>query len=132
MWAALAGGLAVALLARDRDDLLHSECALKLGWVMVPALALSWAGLELLTLATGTPVVLEQWAVLDLGLDPPFLWSTALPLSLITGLVLLGAAPFHFWVADAVHGSRPWFAPLAVVALQLAGGGWILVGVPRG
>ncbi|OGF17986.1 MAG: hypothetical protein A2W00_02365 [Candidatus Eisenbacteria bacterium RBG_16_71_46] len=126
MWAALAVGLAVALLARDRDDLLHSECALKLVWVMVPALALSWAGLELLTLATGTPVVLEQWAVLDLGLDPPFLWSTALPLSLITGLVLLGAAPFHFWVADVFQGSRPWFAPLAVVALQLAGAGWIL------
>jgi NADH:ubiquinone oxidoreductase subunit 2 (subunit N) len=83
------------------------------------------AGQELLTIATGTPVVAEQWAVLRLGLDPRFLWSTALPLSLLLGLVLLGGAPFHFWVADLFQGVRPWLAPLAVAALQMAGATWL-------
>jgi NADH:ubiquinone oxidoreductase subunit 2 (subunit N) len=124
-WAPLAAGLVAAALARDRDDPLHAECALKLVWVMGPALALSWAGLSLLTLATGTPVAIEQWAVLQLGLDPRFLWNTALPLALIAGLVLLGGAPFHFWVADVVQGVRPWLAAPAVVTLQVSGAAWL-------
>ncbi len=126
-WAALATGLVIALLARDRDDPLHSECALKMMWVVLPALALSWAGLELLTLATGTAYVHEQWAVLQLGLDRPFLWSTALPLSLLVGLVLLGGAPFHFWVADVTQGAKPWLGPFAVAALQAIGARWLRV-----
>ena len=48
-WAPLAAGLVTAALARDREDPLHAECALKLAWVLGPALALSWAGLSLLT-----------------------------------------------------------------------------------
>ncbi|MEK7823432.1 MAG: hypothetical protein AAB290_00145 [Candidatus Eisenbacteria bacterium] len=124
-WALLAAGLVAAALARDRDDPLHAECALKLVWVIGPALALSWAGLSLLTLATGTPVAIEQWAVLQLGLDPRFLWSTALPLALLAGLVLLGGAPFHFWVADVLQGVRPWLAASAVVALQVSGAAWL-------
>ena len=124
-WTPLAIGLVVALLARDAEELLHGECAIKLLWVMAVALALSWAGLHLLTLATGTPVVREQWAVLHLGLEPIFLWSTALPLSLLVGVVLLGGAPFHFWIADVFQGVRPWIAPLAVAALQVTGAGWL-------
>ena len=124
-WAPVAAGLAAAALARDRDDPLHAECALKLAWVIGPALALSWAGLSLLTLATGTPVAVEQWAVLQLGLDPRFLWSTALPLALIAGLVLLGGAPFHFWVADVLQGVRPWLAATTVVTLQVVGAAWL-------
>ena len=124
-WAALVTALVIALLARNEDDPLHSENALKMLWVLVPALALSWAGLELLTLATGTAYVQEQWAVLQLGLDRPFLWSTALPLSLLAGIVLLGAAPFHFWVADVMQGARPWLAPLAVASLQAVGARWL-------
>ncbi|MFI5371161.1 MAG: hypothetical protein ACHQ52_06345 [Candidatus Eisenbacteria bacterium] len=117
--------LVVATLVRDGDQILHGECALKLAWVMGAALALSWAGGELLTLATGTPRVIEQWAVLKLGLEPDFLWATALPLTLIAGLVALGGAPFHFWVADVFQGVRPWLAPLAVAALQVSGAGWL-------
>ncbi|HYM81336.1 MAG TPA: hypothetical protein VEY91_07980, partial [Candidatus Limnocylindria bacterium] len=119
-------GLVVAAMARDSSETLHAECAIKLLWVMGGAMALSFAGLQLLTLATGTPVVQEQWAVLRLGLDPRFLWSTALPLSLLVGLVLLGGAPFHFWIADVFQGVRPWLAPLGVAALQLAGASWLL------
>ena len=125
-WGALVAGLVIALLARDTEDPLHGECALKMMWVVLPALALSWAGLELLTLATGTAYVREQWAVLQLGLDRPFLWSTALPLSLLVGLVLLGGAPFHFWVADVTQGARPWLGPLAVASLQAIGARWLL------
>jgi NADH:ubiquinone oxidoreductase subunit 2 (subunit N) len=117
--------LVVATLARHPDELLHGECALKLMWVMGSALALSWAGLELLTMATGTSAPLEQWAVLGLGLEPRFLWNTALPLSLLVGLVLLGGAPFHFWVADVFQGVRPWLAPIAVAALQVTGAAWL-------
>jgi len=65
---ALVVALVIAMLARNRRDLLHSECGLKLLWVLGPALALSWAGSALLTLATGTSVIAEQWAVLQLGL----------------------------------------------------------------
>jgi len=118
-------GLAVAMMARNRRDLLHSECGLKLLWVLGPALALSWAGMELLTLSTGTSVFAEQWAVLQLGLEPRFLWSTALPLSLLTGVVLLGAAPFHFWMADLFHGARAWLAPLTAAAFQVMGAMWL-------
>lgn len=125
--AALSAGLVIALLARDRNDLQHSECALKLLWVIGAALAMSWAGLELLTLATGTPYPREQWAVLSLGLDRPFLWSTAVPLSLLAGLVLLGGAPFHFWVGDVLQGARLWLAPLAVAALQTVGARWLVI-----
>ncbi len=117
--------LVIAALARDGDELLHGECALKLLWVMGSALALSWAGQELLTLATGTPYVIEQWSVLGLGLDPEFLWNTALPLSLLIGVVLLGGAPFHFWLADMFQGVRPWLAPLAVATLQTSGAAWL-------
>jgi NADH:ubiquinone oxidoreductase subunit 2 (subunit N) len=127
-------GLVVGALAYAAEDLLHTECALKLMWVMASALALSWAGLELLTLATGTPMVNEQWAVLQLGLEPRFLWNTALPLTLLVGLVLLGGAPFHFWVADMFQGVRPWLAPIAVAALQVTGAEWLslrLEGIDR-
>jgi NADH:ubiquinone oxidoreductase subunit 2 (subunit N) len=124
-WAPLAVGLVVAALARDGDELLHGECALKLLWVMGPALALSWAGLALVTVSTGTPVVSEQWAVLSLGLDPRFLWSTALPLSLLVGVVMLGIAPFHFWIADVFQGVRPWLAAPAVVAIMVSGAAWL-------
>jgi len=118
-------GLVMALLARDRDNLLQSECTIKLLWVLGAALALSWAGVMLLSLATGTPVVIEQWAVLNLGLDPDFLWRTALPISLLLGVVLLGGAPFHFWAADLLQGAPAWLAPLAVVALQVSGAEWL-------
>lgn len=118
-------GLVIAALARDADELLHGECALKLLWVMGSALALTWAGQELLTLSTGTSYVIEQWSVLGLGLDPEFLWSTALPLSLLIGVVLLGIAPFHFWLGDMFQGVRPWLAPLAVAVLQTCGAAWL-------
>ena len=124
-WTALVIALVIAMLARDGTDLLHGECAVKLLWVMGPALALSCAGQALLTVATGTPVVREQWGVLELGLDPSFLWSTSLPLSMLVGLVLLGGAPFHFWAADMFQGARPWLGPLAVAALQAAGAAWL-------
>jgi NADH:ubiquinone oxidoreductase subunit 2 (subunit N) len=124
-WAPLATGLVIAALTRDHRDPLHTECALKLLWVLGPAFALSWAGLALLTLATGTPVAVEQWAVLSLGLEPRFLWSTALPLAMLGGLVLLGGAPFHFWVADLLQGARPWLAAAGVVTLQVCGAAWL-------
>lgn len=120
-WPALAIGLVIAVLARAPEDALQSECALKMLWVMGASLALSFAGRELLTIATGTPIEDEQWAVLALQLEPRALWSAALPLSLLAGLVLLGGAPFHFWPADLLQGARPWFAPLAVAALQSLG-----------
>jgi NADH:ubiquinone oxidoreductase subunit 2 (subunit N) len=124
--AAVVIGLVIAILARTREDLLHSECAIKLLWVMGTALALSWAGVELLLLSTGTGQVREQWAVLELGLDPRVVWSTALSLSLLIGLVLLGGAPFHFWAADLLQGARQWLAPLAVAALQVTGARWLM------
>jgi NADH-quinone oxidoreductase subunit N len=125
-WAAVAAALVVALLARSRQDSFQSECALKLVWVLGGSLALSWAGLLLLVLATGTGRVAEQWGVLQLGIDPPQLWSAALSLSMVAGIVLLGAAPFHFWAADLFQGSRAWLAPLAVAGLQVSGSGWLM------
>jgi hypothetical protein len=124
-WTPLVVALVVAALVRDADELPHGECALKLLWVMGSALVLSWAGIELLALATGTPYVREQWAVLSLGLEPTFLWSTALPLSLLIGVVLLGGAPFHFWLGDVCQGVRPWLAPLAAATLQITGAAWL-------
>src|SRR5437870_2613669 len=50
----LIAGLVVAILARDHGDLLQSECALKLAWVLGGSLALSLAGSELLAMVTGT------------------------------------------------------------------------------
>jgi NADH:ubiquinone oxidoreductase subunit 2 (subunit N) len=122
---ALAAGLVVALLSRRAHDAFHTECALKVLWVVGVALALSMAGCSLLVALTGTPAPAEQWGILGLDLDPRTLWRTALPLTLIAGLVLLGAAPFHFWPSDVLQGAFPALAPLAVVALQVAGAGWL-------
>ncbi len=122
---ALVAALAVALLARDRQDVGQSECALKLTWVFGAALALSWAGDSLLAIAAGTAVPAEQWNVLSLQLDPYGLWAGALALALLAGAVLLGGAPFHFWLADVFHGSRPHLAPLVVAAPQAAGAAWL-------
>lgn len=118
---ALLAALALALLARDREDVLQSECALKLTWVLAAAFALSWAGEALLTLAAGTATAAEQWPALALQLDPYGLWSAALSMTLIAGIVLLGGAPFHFWLADVAQGTRASLAPLVSVALQVAG-----------
>src|SRR5205085_2461675 len=84
---------------------------IKLLWVLGAALALSGAGVMLLAVATGTREPLEQWAVLSLAVDPEFLWRTALPLSLLLGVVLVGGAPFHFWAADLLQGAPAWLAP---------------------
>jgi NADH-quinone oxidoreductase subunit N len=119
--AALAGALAVALLARDRDDLAQVECALKLTWTLGVAFALSMAGESLLAIAAGSAVPREQWPALALQLDPYALWTSALVLTLLAGVVLLGGAPFHFWLADVLQGGRTWLAPLVVAALQAAG-----------
>jgi NADH-quinone oxidoreductase subunit N len=120
--AALLSGLAVALLARDREDLAQSECALKLAWILSAALALTWAGESLLAIASGSTVAREQWPALALQLDPYALWTSALALTLLAGVVLLGGAPFHFWVADVCQGAPAWIAPLLVAGLQAAGG----------
>jgi NADH:ubiquinone oxidoreductase subunit 2 (subunit N) len=125
-WPALAVALVVAVLARHREDLLHSECGIKLLWVMGGALALSWGGLELLAISTGTRTLAEQWAVLRLDLESSIGWSTALSLSLLVGVVMLGGAPFHFWPADLFQGARPWLAPLAVAGIQVCGASWLL------
>lgn len=124
-WAPLAAGLTVALLSRAREDVLHSECALKMLWVLVTAFALSWTGLLLLIVVTGSAIPVEQWAALAVGLDPPLLWRMALPLGLLAGIVLLGGAPFHFWSADLLQGSRAWLGPIAVTALQVSGVAWM-------
>ena len=123
--AALTVALAIALLARRAHDAFHTECALKVLWVAGAALALSAAGCALMSALTSTTAPREQWAVLGLELEPSTLWRTALPLTLIVGLVLLGAAPFHFWPSDVLQGAFPALAPLAVVALQVAGAGWL-------
>lgn len=124
-WAPLAAALTVALLSRAREDVLHSECALKLLWVLATAFALSWAGRLLLVVVGGSTVPAEQWAALAVGLDPPLLWRMALPLGLLAGIVLLGGAPFHFWSADLLQGSRAWLGPIAVTALQVSGVAWV-------
>jgi NADH:ubiquinone oxidoreductase subunit 2 (subunit N) len=123
---ALAVALALALLARDREDLAQSECALKLTWVFGAAFALSWAGDSLLALAAGTAPAAEQWPVLGLQLDPYGLWSAALALALLAGTVLLGSAPFNFWLADVMHGVRVWLAPILVASLQAVGAAWLV------
>jgi NADH-quinone oxidoreductase subunit N len=125
LWTGFGVALAVAVLVGEREDRLSAECALKLAWVLAPALALSWVGLYLLTLATGSARPLEQWSVLALGLDAPTLWRVAVPLALLAGVVMLGSAPFHFWVADLLQGARVGVAPLAVVALQALGFTWL-------
>ena len=119
--AALLAGLAVALLARDREDLAQSECALKLAWTLAGALALTWAGESLLAIASGSAVAREQWPALALQLDPYALWTSALALTLLAGVVLLGGAPFHFWVADLLQGAPAWLAPLLASGLQATG-----------
>ena len=119
--AALAGALAIALLARDREDLAQGECALKLAWALGAALALTAAGESLLAIAAGSAVAREQWPALALQLDPYALWTSALALTLLAGVVLLGGAPFHFWLGDVLQGARAWQAPLLVTALQAAG-----------
>ncbi len=121
----LTPALVVALLARWRRDALQTECALKLLWTSGVAVAISWAGVQLLALATATPVTGERWTVLALGLGSRLLWSDALALALVAGVVLLGTAPFHFWVADLFHGARAWVAPMAVATLQAAGLVWL-------
>jgi len=124
--AVLAAGLVVAILARDRDDLLQSECALKLAWVLGASIALSWAGNEVLAAITGTRSNAEQWAVLQVPIASSDLWRVALPLGMLAGLVLMGVAPFHFWPADLFQGGRAWAAPLAASALQVTGAAWLL------
>lgn len=124
-WAPLAAGLTIALLSRAREDVLHSECALKLLWVLATAFALSWTGQLLMVVVTGSAAPAEQWAALAIGLDPPLLWRMALPLGLLAGIVLLGGAPFHFWSADLLQGSRAWLGPIAVTALQVSGVAWM-------
>ncbi|MFN8587657.1 MAG: hypothetical protein U0704_07615 [Candidatus Eisenbacteria bacterium] len=119
--AALAAALAVALLAREREDRRQSEAALKLAWVLGAAFALAWAGESLLAIAAGTAVSAEQWPALALHLDAYALWGSALALTLLAGLVLLGGAPFHFWVADVLHGAPSALAPLVVAGLQVSG-----------
>lgn len=115
----------IGALVRQRDDVLPSECAVKLLWVLCVSLALSWAGLALFATATGTTVNEERWAVLMVGPDPDALWMAALPLSLLVGLVLVGGAPFHFWAADVVQGARAGFAALAIAGLQVTGVAWL-------
>jgi NADH:ubiquinone oxidoreductase subunit 2 (subunit N) len=124
--AALAAALSIALLAHDPRDLPQTEVALKIMWVLTAAFALSWTGDALLAMASGSARAREQWPALALALDPYALWSAALSLSLIAGLVLLGGAPFHFWPGDLFHGARAHVAPFVAVTLQLAGAAWLL------
>jgi NADH:ubiquinone oxidoreductase subunit 2 (subunit N) len=119
--AGLATALAIAVLARDRDDLAAGECGLKLTWTLGVALALAWTGESLLTIASGSALTREQWPALALQLDPYALWTSALALALLAGVVLLGGAPFHFWLADVHQGARAWLAPILVSALQVCG-----------
>jgi NADH:ubiquinone oxidoreductase subunit 2 (subunit N) len=124
--AAIAAGLSIALLAHDPRDLPQTEVALKIMWVLAAAFALSWAGDALLALASGSARPREQWPALALALDPYALWSAALSLSLLAGLVLLGGAPFHFWPGDLFHGARTHLAPYVAATLQMAGAVWLL------
>jgi len=124
--APLVAALVVAALARERPDPLPGECALKLAWVLGGAFALTAVGLALLALATGVTAPPEQWSVLQLGLSQRMVWAVALPLALLAGVVLLGGAPFHFWVADLFQGASAALAPLAVAALQGLGAMWLV------
>ncbi len=124
--APLVAALVAAALARERPDPLPGECALKLVWVLGGAFALTAVGLALLTLATGVTAPLEQWSVLQLGLSQRMVWAVALPLTLLAGVVLLGGAPFHFWVADLLQGAPSALAPLAVAVLQGLGAMWLV------
>jgi formate hydrogenlyase subunit 3/multisubunit Na+/H+ antiporter MnhD subunit len=90
------------------------------------AFALSWAGDALLAMASGSARAREQWPALALALDPYALWTAALSLSMMAGLVLLGGAPFHFWPGDLFHGARAHVAPFVAATLQLAGAAWLL------
>lgn len=123
---ALVTGIVVAALARDARDRFASELGVKLLWLVGAALALSWAGMALLAVFTGTGEPHEQWAVLSLGLESRVSWGAAISLSLLAGMVLLGGAPFHFWIADLQQGGRPWLAALATVALQATGAAWLI------
>jgi len=122
----LVAALVAAVLAREGQDPLPGECALKLVWVLGGAFALSAVGLALLALATGVTAPPEQWSVLQLGLSQRMVWSVALPLVMLAGVVLLGGAPFHFWVADLFQGAPAALAPLAVAALQGLGAVWLV------
>lgn len=123
--APIVAALVIGVLALDARDILHGECTVKLLWVLGAALVLSTLGSDLLVAATGTERPVEQWSVLAIGLDARLLWSAALSLSLVFGLVLLGAPPFHFWVADLMQGARAWLGPLALASLQWAGASWL-------
>jgi NADH-quinone oxidoreductase subunit N len=123
--APLLTALVVVALTREGTDPLPGECALKLLWVLGGAFALTGAALALVTLATGVTTAPEQWGVLGLGLSQRLAWSIALPLVLLAGVVLLGGAPFHFWVADLFQGAPAPLVPLAVATLQTLGGVWL-------
>lgn len=123
--APLVAALVAAALARGGRDPLPGECALKLVWVLGGAFALTAVGLGLLALATGVMAPSEQWSVLQLGLSQRMVWSVGLPLVMLAGVVLLGGAPFHFWVADLFQGAPAALAPLAVAALQGLGAAWL-------
>jgi len=124
--APLVAALVAAALARESQDPLPGECALKLVWVMGGAFALTAVGFALLALATGVTAPPEQWSVLQLGLSQRMVWVVALPLALLAGVVLLGGAPFHFWVADLFQGASAALAPLAVATLQGLGAMWLV------
>ena len=64
--------------------------------------------------------------MLALGLTQRMAWGVAMPLALLAGVVLLGGAPFHFWVADLFQGASAALAPLAVAALQGLGALWLV------
>jgi NADH:ubiquinone oxidoreductase subunit 2 (subunit N) len=126
-WVApLVAGLFAVALVRGGEDPLPGECALKLTWVLGGAFVLGATGLALLALAAGTTSPVEQWGVLRLGLSQRLVWTVALPLVLLTGVVLLGGAPFHFWVADLFQGVSAGTAPLAVATLQACGALWLV------
>jgi len=107
-------GLVVALLARDRDSLLQSECAIKLLWWWVPRSPLSWAGVMLLALATGTRSCTSNGRCSRSASIPTSCGARRSRSRCCSGLVLLGVAPFHFWAPICCkappRGSRrsPW------------------------
>jgi amino acid transporter len=70
---ALVAALVVALLSRSRDDVLHSECALKLMWVLGPALAVSFAAVALLLVLSVT--ILARGGASGLSATP-FHWPS--------------------------------------------------------